>query len=130
MIGTTLAHYRITAALGAGGMGEVWRAEDMKLGREVALKVLPEEYVSDPQRLERFEREARAVAVLNHPSIVTIHSVEEANGIRFLTMELIDGRTLDRLIPEGGMDFSRSRTTRAHATFDFSPASCRRRYSS
>ena len=105
MIGRTLAHYRITAALGAGGMGEVWRATDEKLGREVALKVLPAEFVDDPQRLDRFEREARAVASLNHPHIVTIHSVEEAEGVRFLTMELIEGRSLDKLIPEGGMEF-------------------------
>jgi len=104
MIGTTLAHYRITAALGAGGMGEVWRATDEKLGRDVALKVLPEEFAEDPQRLERFEREARAVASLNHPHIVTIYSVEDADGIRFLTMELVDGRTLDGMIPENGFD--------------------------
>ena len=105
MIGQTLAHYRVTAALGAGGMGEVWRATDTKLGREVALKVLPAEFVDDPQRLDRFEREARAVASLNHPHIVTIHSVEEAEGVRFLTMELIEGQSLDKLIPEAGMEF-------------------------
>ncbi|RKZ65876.1 MAG: serine/threonine protein kinase, partial [Gammaproteobacteria bacterium] len=104
MIGTTLAHYRITAKLGQGGMGEVWRAEDSKLGRQVALKVLPEEFGGDPQRLERFEREARAVAALNHPSIVTIYSVEEMDGIRFLTMELIEGCCLDQLIPDGGLN--------------------------
>jgi TolB-like protein/cytochrome c-type biogenesis protein CcmH/NrfG len=104
MIGTTLAHYRITAALGAGGMGEVWRAKDEKLGREVALKVLSEEFADNAERLERFEREARAVAALNHPHIVTIYSVEETEGIRFLTMELIQGRSLDKLIPEGGLD--------------------------
>ncbi len=103
VIGTTLAHYRITAALGAGGMGEVWKAEDTRLGRAVALKVLPEEFAADPQRLDRFEREARAVAALNHPNIVTIFSVEESEGIRFLTMELIDGQSLDKLIPEGGL---------------------------
>ena len=105
MIGQTLAHYRITAALGAGGMGEVWRATDTKLGREVALKVLPEEFASDPHRLERFEREARAVASLNHPHIVTIHSVEEEGDVRFLTMELIEGKSLDNLIPDSGMEF-------------------------
>ncbi|MCJ7754207.1 MAG: protein kinase, partial [Thermoanaerobaculales bacterium] len=104
MIGTTLAHYRITAALGAGGMGEVWRATDTKLGREVALKVLPEEFVDDPQRLDRFEREARAVASLNHPHIVTIFSVEDADGVRFLTMELVDGQTLEGMIPEQGFE--------------------------
>ena len=67
MIGTTLAHYKVTAALGAGGMGEVWRAEDEKLGREVALKVLPEEFARDPERMARFEREAKVLASLNHP---------------------------------------------------------------
>ncbi|MEJ2189286.1 MAG: serine/threonine-protein kinase [Acidobacteriota bacterium] len=107
MIGTALAHYRITAALGAGGMGEVWRAQDEKLGREVALKVLPAEFAADPQRLDRFEREARAVAALNHPHIVTIYSVEEVGGTRFLTMELIDGKSLDHLIPDGGLDLGR-----------------------
>ena len=84
MIGRTLAHYRITAAIGAGGMGEVYRATDTKLGRDVALKVLPAEMAADPDRLERFRREARAVAALNHPHIVTIHSVEQADGIHFL----------------------------------------------
>jgi TolB-like protein len=106
VIGTTLAHYRITAELGAGGMGEVWRAEDTKLGRDVALKVLSEEFADDAERLERFEREARAVATLNHPYIVTIFSVEEAEGVRFLTMELIEGRSLDKLIPDGGLDLA------------------------
>jgi serine/threonine protein kinase len=101
MIGTTLAHYRITGELGAGGMGEVWRAKDTRLGRDVALKLLSEEFADDPERLERFEREARAVATLNHPHIVTIFSVEEAEGVRFLTMELIEGRSLDKLVPEG-----------------------------
>ena len=104
MIGTTLAHYRITAALGAGGMGEVWRATDTKLGRDVALKVLPAEFVDDPQRLDRFEREARAVASLNHPHIVTIFSVEDADGVRFLTMELVEGKTLEGMIPEQGLE--------------------------
>ena len=76
MIGTTLAHYRITGELGAGGMGEVWRAEDTKLGRAVALKVLSKEFATDPQRFDRFQREARAVASMIHPHIVTIYSVE------------------------------------------------------
>ena len=82
----TLLHYRLRAKIGEGGMGEVYRAEDSKLGREVALKVLPTEMTSDPQRLERFQREARAVAALNHPNIVTIYSVEEADGVHFLTI--------------------------------------------
>jgi serine/threonine protein kinase len=107
VIGTTLAHYRITASLGKGGMGEVWRAEDTKLGREVALKVLPEEFGSDRERIERFEREARAVASLNHPHIVTLFSVEEIDDIRFLTMELVEGRTLDQMIPDNGFEAER-----------------------
>jgi non-specific serine/threonine protein kinase len=107
MIGTALSHFRITDKLGEGGMGQVWRAEDTKLGREVALKVLSEEFADNADRLERFEREARAVAALNHPHIVTIYSVEEAEGTRFLTMELIDGQSLDKLIPDGGLDLER-----------------------
>ena len=107
MIGQTLAHYRITAAIGAGGMGEVYRATDTKLGRDVALKVLPAEMASRPERLERFQREARAVAALNHPHIVTIHSVEEADGVHFLTMELVGGQPLDRVIPESGLPVER-----------------------
>ncbi len=107
MIGRTLAHYRITAAIGAGGMGQVYRATDTKLGRDVALKVLPAEMASSPDMLERFSREARAVAALNHPNIVTIHSVEEADGVHFLTMELVEGQSLDRLIPEGGLPVER-----------------------
>src|SRR6185295_7126478 len=103
MIGQTVSHYRIVRALGAGGMGEVFLAEDTKLGRQVALKVLARESASDPDRRARFEREARAVAALNHPSIVTIHSVEEDQGVIFITMELVEGRTLAENIPSGGM---------------------------
>jgi len=106
LIGRTLSHYRITAAIGAGGMGEVYRATDTKLGREVALKILPAE-MADPDRLARFQREARAVAALNHPHIVTIFSVEEADGVHFLTMELVEGQSLDRRIPEGGLPLGR-----------------------
>src|SRR5438105_278078 len=95
--GTSLGSYEIVGTLGAGGMGEVFRARDTRLGREIALKVLPEALASHPDRLARFEREARTVAALNHPSIVTIHSIEEANGVRFLTMELVDGQSLDRV---------------------------------
>ena len=76
MIGTTLAHYRITGELGAGGMGEVWRAEDTKLDREVALKVLPADVAEDPERLARFEREAKVLASLNHPNIATLFGLE------------------------------------------------------
>ena len=99
--GTRLGSHEIVAPIGAGGMGEVYRARDTKLGRDVALKVLPAEMASSPERLERFQREARAVAALNHPHIVTIHSVEESGGIHFLTMELVEGRPLDRVIAAG-----------------------------
>jgi len=107
MIGHTLSHYLITAKIGAGGMGEVYRAQDTRLKRDVALKVLPSEMASDPVRLERFQREAETVASLSHPNIVMLHSVEEAEGIRFLTMELVEGQSLDQLLPAGGMPLSR-----------------------
>jgi eukaryotic-like serine/threonine-protein kinase len=103
MIGTTLKHYRIVRALGHGGMGDVYAAEDLELRRLVALKTLPPETASDPERLRRFRREAQAVAALNHPNIVTLYGVEEANGVHFLTMELVEGRTLGEVIPPGGM---------------------------
>jgi TolB-like protein/Tfp pilus assembly protein PilF len=101
--GTRLGSHEIVAPIGAGGMGEVYRATDTKLGRDVALKVLPAEMAASSERLERFRREARAVAALNHPHIVTIHSVEEADGVHFLTMELVEGRSLDLLIAEGAL---------------------------
>ena len=103
MIGTTLGHYRVLEKLGEGGMGEVYAAEDAKLQRRVALKLLPPELAADPERLQRFQREARAIAALNHPNVVTIYSVEEADGVQFLTMELVEGKTLGDLIPEGGL---------------------------
>lgn len=101
--GTKLGAYEIMAPLGAGGMGEVYRARDTKLGRDVALKMLPAEMARDPERLGRFRREAKALAHLDHPNIVTIHSVEESNGVHFLTMQLVEGLPLDRLIPQGGL---------------------------
>src|SRR5687767_5003273 len=101
--GTRLGAYELVGTLGAGEMGEVHRAHDTRLRRDVALKVLPEEVASSPERLARFEREARIVASLNHPNIVTLHSIEEAAGIRFLTMELVEGRSLADLIAPGGM---------------------------
>jgi TolB-like protein len=107
LIGRTLSHYHITAAIGAGGMGEVYRANDTKLGRDVALKVLSAQMAHDPNRLARFQREARSVAALNHPHIVTIFSVEEAEGVHFLTMELVEGQSLERLIPAGGLPVER-----------------------
>ncbi len=107
MIGKTLNHYRILESLGKGGMGEVYLAEDTRLERRVALKILPVSVASDPDRLARFTREAKAIAALNHPSIVTIHSVEEAGDLHFLVMEHIEGESLDRHIPKGGMPLDR-----------------------
>jgi serine/threonine protein kinase/Tfp pilus assembly protein PilF len=107
MIGTTLSHYKITATLGIGGMGEVYHAEDTNLGRRVALKILPAAMAANPERLERFQREAKVVASLNHPNIVTIHSVEQADGLQFLTMELVEGNDLERLLPDDGFPLSK-----------------------
>ncbi len=101
MIGTRLAHYDVLECLGAGGMGEVYLARDLRLGREVALKVLPEALAADPERRRRLEREARAAAALNHPNIVVLHSVEEAAGVLFLTMEYVPGRPLGTLLVAG-----------------------------
>jgi len=103
MIGTTLAHYRITGELGSGGMGVVYRATDSKLGREVALKVLPPEMAESPERLDRFRREAMMLASVDHPGVVGVYSVEESEGRHFLTMQLVEGESLDRLIPSNGM---------------------------
>ena len=106
--GKRLGPYEIVAALGAGGMGEVYRARDTRLGRDVAIKVLPASVASHPERLARLEREARTVASLNHPNIVTLHSLEESDGVRFLTMELVDGNTLDRTLIAGGLPVPRA----------------------
>ena len=91
--GTRLGPYEVVASLGAGGMGEVYRARDTKLGREVAVKVLPEQLAHDPERLARFEREAKSLASLNHPHIAQIHGLEDANGTPALVMELVEGST-------------------------------------
>jgi serine/threonine protein kinase len=104
---TRLGTYEIIALLGAGGMGEVYRAHDVRLGRQVALKVLPAHVARDPERLARFEREARMVAGLNHPNIVVLYSVEDEGDTRFLTMELVDGEGLDRLVTPGGLPVTR-----------------------
>jgi TolB-like protein len=101
--GTRLGAYEILALLGAGGMGEVYRARDTRLGREVAIKIVPAEMAADPLRLARFTREAQAAAALTHPHIVTLYSTEQAEGRQFLTMELVRGRRLDEMIPAGGL---------------------------
>jgi TolB-like protein/Flp pilus assembly protein TadD len=105
--GTRLTHFQILDRIGAGGMGEVYRATDTKLGRDVALKVLPAQLADDAERLARFQREARAVAALNHPHVVTIYSVDVAEGVHFLTMELVEGQSLDQGIPERGLPAGR-----------------------
>lgn len=104
---TTLGHYSILEKLGSGGMGEVFRAQDTRLGRDVALKTLLPELAADEERRARFEREARAVAALNHPNIVTLYSIENEGNVHFLTMELVSGTTLSAAIPPGGLPLER-----------------------
>ena len=103
--GLSIAHYRITAKLGEGGMGEVWQATDTKLDREVAIKILPEALAADPDRMARFEREAKVLASLNHPNIAAIHGVEE----RALVMELVPGPTLADRLKQGAIPAEEAR---------------------
>src|SRR5678815_2313533 len=104
--GAKLGDYEILRPLGAGGMGEVYRARDSRLGREVAIKVLPAERVADESRRRRFLQEARAASALNHPNIVTVYEIESTEGRDFLVMELVIGKSLDALIPRQGMRLS------------------------
>ena len=101
--GSSLGPYQIVAPLGAGGMGEVYRASDARLGREVAIKVLPEAFARDPERLARFAREARLLAALTHPNIAGIYGLEEADGKRFLALEYVEGETLAEHVARGAL---------------------------
>ena len=101
MLGKTIRHYKVIEKIGQGGMGVVYRAEDTNLSREVAIKVLPEQFTQDPQRLARFEREAKLLASLNHPNIAAIYGLEEADGVRFLALELVPGETLAERVAKG-----------------------------
>src|SRR5262245_10545644 len=101
--GTRLGPYEVLSLVGAGGMGEVYRAHDSRLGRDVAIKALPENLARDPERLARFEREARLLASLNHPNIAAIYGLEEIGGQRYLVLEYVDGETLARRLAQGAL---------------------------
>jgi TolB-like protein/Tfp pilus assembly protein PilF len=107
VVGKSIGHYHVRAKLGEGGMGEVYRASDTRLGRDVALKVISGEMASNPERLDRFRREAVALAAIDHPNIVTVFSVEESAGMHFLTMQLVEGQSLDQIIPDVGLPLER-----------------------
>jgi eukaryotic-like serine/threonine-protein kinase len=101
MIGKAIGHYQIETMVGAGGMGVVYQARDTRLGRSVAVKVLPEAFAQDPERVARFEREAKLLASLNHPNIASLYGLEQSDGQHFLVMELVDGDTLAERIQRG-----------------------------
>src|SRR6266545_2497754 len=105
--GSRLGPYEIVSPLGSGGMGEVWRARDVRLSRDVAIKVLAGEIASDADRLKRFEKEARAASSLNHPNIVTIYDIDSADTVSYIAMELVEGKTLRELLGVGSLPLRR-----------------------
>ena len=106
--GIRIGSYEILGLLGSGGMGEVYRAYDTQLGRQVAVKILPEKWSSDPEALSRFEKEARLASSLNHPNIVTIHQIGQFGSIPYIVMELVDGPTLKDVLADGPMPLTRA----------------------
>ena len=112
MIGQSLGPFQILAELGRGGMGQVFRARDTKLNRDVALKILPDAFASDPDRLARFTREARTLASLNHPNIAHIHGLEESGEVRAIVMELVEGEVLSRRIARGALPLDQALPSR------------------
>ena len=126
--GTKIGPYEVVGLIGRGGMGEVYQARDTKLDRDVALKVLPEAFTADPDRLARFEREAKVLASLNHPNIGSIYGLEEAEGVRALVLELVEGPTLEERIKQGPIPIDEALPIAkqiAEALADASPARSR-----
>ncbi len=117
MTGQSIGGYRLEALLGAGGMGEVYRSHDAKLGRDVAIKILPPAFTRHPDRLARFEREARMLAALNHPNICAIYGFEEADGVRFLVLELVEGDTLAQQLAHEASRHRRAAGCRSHRSW-------------
>src|SRR5438105_5377748 len=105
-VDTPIAHYRILSQLGAGGMGEVYLAEDPRLKRKVALKLLPSRFTSDADRVRRFEQEAQAASALNHPNIITIYEIGQEHGVHYMATEFIDGQTLRQRMSNDGLSLS------------------------
>jgi serine/threonine protein kinase len=125
--GHKLAHYEIVEPIGKGGMGEVYRAKDSKLGRDVAIKVLPDELAQDEERLRRFQREAKVLASLNHPNIAAIYGLEQSEQTHYLVLELVPGETLAERIAHGSLPRSRRRTSRGSSIGISSPPTSRSR---